>query len=59
MKIFKPKYEITKYTLFKNPETRQIEYKPIVSKAYTRIDLVIKLFIGMFLYDDINHRKIL
>ncbi len=47
MKIFKPKYEIIKYTVFKNPETQDIEQKAITSKVYTRIGLAIKLLIGM------------
>ena len=59
MKMFKPKYEITKYTLFKNYETQDIEQKIITSKVYTRVGLAIKLSIGMFLYDDIDYREIL
>lgn len=54
----KHKYEIIKYTVFKNPETHEIQQKTIVSKVYTRIGLIIKLLVGMFLYDDIDYREI-
>ena len=58
MKIFKPKYEITKYTLFKNPETREIEEKEMRENVYIEFGLFVKLLIYPFLYDNITYKTI-
>lgn len=57
-KYKKHKYDIRKYIVFMSPKSHEIEQKVIISKAYTRIDLAIKLFISMFLYDDVDYKTV-
>lgn len=58
MKTFKPKYEITKYTLFKNHESQDIEEKEIRENVYTEFGLFIKLLIYPFLYDNLTYKTV-
>ena len=58
MKIFKPKYEIAKYTLFKNLETREVEEKEIRENVYTEFGLFVKLLIYPFLYDNLTYKTV-
>lgn len=57
-KLLKHKYEIKKYTWFDNPETSRIEQKIIISKAYTKIDFMFKLFVACLVYDDVDYEII-
>ena len=58
MKIFKPKYEITKYTLFKNHETHELKEKEIKENVYTEFGLFIRLLIYPFLYDNLTYKSV-
>lgn len=58
MKMFKPKYEITKYILFKNLETREVEEKEIRENVYTEFGLFVKLLIYPFLYDNLTYKSV-
>ena len=56
--MFKPKYEITKYILFKNLETREVEEKEIRENVYTEFGLFVKLLIYPFLYDNLTYKSV-
>ena len=58
MKILKPKYEIIKYTLFKNQETQELEEKEIKENVYTEFGLFIRLLIYPFLYDNLTYKSL-
>lgn len=58
MKKLKHKYEIKKYIWFQNPESNRVEEKIIISKAYTKIGFMFKLFVACMVCDDVDYETI-